>query len=219
MKKFCYDFPRPGLTVDAVIYSYFGSKLQLLLIERGIEPYMGCWALPGGFVNKNENVYQAVEREIEEETNLRIKSFEPFYFASEPGRDPRGWTVSLVFIGTIGKEHRKARAGDDARNLSWFPVNELPSIAFDHTKIIEKSRDFLLDVAGNKVVNSNLLPNEFSVKDIINLHNEIGFPIDIAEKIVKRLIETKILENANNGLYRYSAKGNNNVKKVIFPRE
>lgn len=143
MKAYNYEYPRPSVTVDIVLYSYFENDLKILLIERRNEPFAGSWALPGGFVDKNENVLQAAERELLEETNLSVSNLKQFYVASDQGRDPRGWTISIVFIGFINNLQMEAKAGDDAKNLKWFPVNNLPSLAFDHDKIIEKSKLYL----------------------------------------------------------------------------
>jgi 8-oxo-dGTP diphosphatase len=202
--KYKYDYPRPGLTVDIVIYTFSEDKLKVLLIERGIEPFLSCWALPGGFVNENENVFQAAGRELLEETNLVISDLYQFFVASDPGRDPRGWTVSLIFLGFTGKSHTLAKAGDDARNLKWFPVNDLPSLAFDHSMIIEKSLQLLKKTADHSIIDKELLPYKFRLIDFTRLLTEIGNTFEHAQKLVDRLVKLRAILSTEKEYYRFS---------------
>jgi len=136
MSTFDYPFPRPSLTVDVVVFSSTGTDLQVLLIERKEEPFAGKWAIPGGFVNEDESLEAAAERELKEETSVGGQFLIQFGSFGDPDRDPRGWTISVAFLAFATDKKMKVRAGDDAREADWFDVMELPPLAFDHEKIM-----------------------------------------------------------------------------------
>ncbi|MGA1820805.1 MAG: NUDIX domain-containing protein [Thermoplasmatota archaeon] len=128
----------PSLTVDAIISRGAGKGAEVLLIKRKNEPYKGMWALPGGFVDYGERTSDAVLREVKEETGLSCIVRELSHVASDPARDPRGHTVSIVYSLDIEGEST-LKAGDDASEAEWFPVSNLPGLAFDHEKIIRSA--------------------------------------------------------------------------------
>ena len=132
--KFCYKYPRPAYTVDAAII--YNSKI--LLIERGKYPYIGKWALPGGFMDMGETPEQAAIRELKEETGIIIKSIQQFKTYGTIDRDPRHRTISTVFYHILEDEIQGVEAGDDASDAQWFLINNLPEMAFDHKLIIEE---------------------------------------------------------------------------------
>lgn len=134
MKKYCYDYPMPAVTVDAIIIDK-ENKNKILLIERKNNPHKGMWALPGGFIEIDENLEDSIKREVLEETSLENIEFVQFKAFGDVGRDPRGRTIVVVFYGFC-ENPEKAIAGDDANTLKWFPINDLPALAFDHKKII-----------------------------------------------------------------------------------
>jgi 8-oxo-dGTP diphosphatase len=136
---YTYQYPRSALTVDAIVLRKEQDKWQLLLIERGIEPFKGKWALPGGFVNMDELLEKACIRELEEETGLKVDQMFQFKTFDAVDRDPRHRTISVVHY-TILEDNQEIRAGDDAKKAAWFPLDRLPDLAFDHAKII---RDFI----------------------------------------------------------------------------
>jgi 8-oxo-dGTP diphosphatase len=127
------------VTVDCIICSGSGIGLQILLIRRGNEPYKGLWALPGGFVDMDEDLHEAARRELLEETGIECNNLIQYKAIGTPGRDPRGRSISVVFTGLVGID-TIALPGDDAADARWFPVASLPGLAFDHSKIVE---DFL----------------------------------------------------------------------------
>lgn len=131
-----YKYPRPALTTDNVIFRFDGNNLYVLLIQRGKEPFKGMWAFPGGFVNMDETVEQAAERELEEETGLTGVILEQLHTFSDPDRDPRHRTVSVVFYG-LHHGNLYVAGGDDAAHAKWFPVDQLPDLAFDHQDIMQ----------------------------------------------------------------------------------
>lgn len=134
---YTYKYPRPALTVDAVVLRQFGGEWQILLIERGIEPYMGKWALPGGFVNMDELLENACMRELEEETGLKVEKMTQLKTFDAINRDPRHRTISVVHY-TFLTSDQEIKAGDDAKKAAWFSINNLPELAFDHAEIIQE---------------------------------------------------------------------------------
>jgi 8-oxo-dGTP diphosphatase len=126
--------PRPALTVDALVLA--GTPpASVLLIQRANEPFAGAWALPGGFVDEEERVCAAARRELLEETGVEPERQELFGVYDTPGRDPRGWTVSIVYLFRLADED-PPRGGDDAGDARWFKLDQLPNLAFDHDRII-----------------------------------------------------------------------------------
>ena len=136
-QKYTYDYPRPALTTDCVVFGFDGHEMKILLIERGNEPYKGYWAIPGGFLNMDENATQGALRELEEETGLKLNYIKEFGTFSDVNRDPRERVVSIGFYALAKKADVKG--GDDAAKAQWFPLNELPPLAFDHDIILSKA--------------------------------------------------------------------------------
>ena len=139
---YTYKYPRPAVTVDIIIIRNTCEDAELLLIQRLNPPYQNQWAIPGGFVDMDETVEQAAERELKEETGLSGIILNQFKTYSAVNRDPRGRTISIVFVG-IAPYVSKAVAGDDAKNVQWFKLNNLPKLAFDHELILIEFKDSL----------------------------------------------------------------------------
>jgi 8-oxo-dGTP diphosphatase len=134
-QKHTYDYPRPALTVDVAIVTR-EARPRVLLIRRKNDPFAGSWALPGGFVDENERLMAAAQRELVEETGVTMADLEQLYTAGDPGRDPRGWTVSVVYLAQVDPGAVKPVAADDAAEVGWFALGELPTLAFDHAMIL-----------------------------------------------------------------------------------
>ena len=132
---YVYVYPRPALTVDALVLAGENEAEKILLIRRGKEPYKGLWALPGGFVNMDEILEQAAIRELVEETGIRLESLEQFRVFDAIDRDPRYRTISVAFYAII-PEILPVKGGDDASEAAWFSLAKLPPLAFDHGEII-----------------------------------------------------------------------------------
>ena len=134
-----YDHPRPALTADLLVFVDRDDGRYLLLIRRAIEPFTGAWALPGGHVEPGETVEAAATRELAEETGLAVSDPTLVGVFSTPGRDPRGWVVSVAYRALLTFEQAQAAAaGDDAAAVGLFPLDGLPNrLAFDHAQIIE----------------------------------------------------------------------------------
>ncbi len=135
--KYVYDWPRPMVTVDAAVFTFSGDKARVLLINRGNEPFKGMWALPGGFVGMDEDLEDAVARELEEETGLVGVQLEQIRTFGTVGRDPRGRQITIVFMGIAEEEQTTIKAGDDAAQAQWFDIEKLPDdMAFDHNEVV-----------------------------------------------------------------------------------
>ena len=135
--KYIYEWPRPMVTVDAVVFGVSAVKSEVLLIERRNEPFKGHWAVPGGFVEIDEELEDAVARELAEETGLTQVRLGQLRTFGKCGRDPRGRQISIAFIGTITEGQDSVRAGDDAAEARWFDIQNLPeNLAFDHQEMI-----------------------------------------------------------------------------------
>ncbi|MBF0244407.1 MAG: NUDIX hydrolase [Planctomycetes bacterium] len=134
--SYTYPFARPALTADCAVFRRRKGKPELLLIERARDPHRGCWAFPGGFVDQDEDLEDAARRELKEETGLVAGELLQAGAFGRPGRDPRGHTVTVVYTGELTGACEPA-AGDDAAKARWFPLDALPSLAFDHREILE----------------------------------------------------------------------------------
>lgn len=140
--SYTYDYPRPMLTADCVVVR---SGSEVLLVRRGGEPFKGCWALPGGFMEMDETIEHCAVRELEEETGLRFaeRDLRLIGVYSAPGRDPRGRTVTAAYRVELveqSAENGRPVAGDDAAEVRWWPLAALPPLAFDHAEIIAAAR-------------------------------------------------------------------------------
>ncbi|MCX7696675.1 MAG: NUDIX hydrolase [Bacteroidales bacterium] len=145
MKRWCYDYPRPAVTVDAILLYKEKKNVFVALIKRKNEPYKNLWALPGGFVDENETLEHAIRREVKEELQIDLpeETFNQFRAYSDPKRDPRHRTITITFIAWLD-DQIKLSAADDAAEASWFSLFSLPSMAFDHAKILEDVKKHLL---------------------------------------------------------------------------
>ena len=135
-KTYCYDYPRPMLTVDAVVFRQTRERLEVLVVERGKAPFAGFLALPGGFVEIDEDLADAAKRELFEETGFKNVSLTQLSTFGKPGRDPRGRNISVVFVGVARGTAHRVRGGDDATRALWIPARRPGALAFDHNEIL-----------------------------------------------------------------------------------
>jgi 8-oxo-dGTP diphosphatase len=135
MKKYCYDYPMMSVTTDCIVIKNNGKTPKVLLIQRKHEPYINKWALPGGFVEIDEDLEEGAQRELEEETGIKGLNLVQFRTYGKPGRDPRGRTISVVYFANLDNEVT-VTASDDAAEAAWFDLNDLPALAFDHEDIL-----------------------------------------------------------------------------------
>lgn len=168
---YTYDYPRPAVTTDCVIFGYDGKELKVLLIERGIEPFKGCWAFPGGFLNMDEDALAGARRELKEETGLEDAFIEQFHTFSEPGRDPRGRVITIAHYALV--KIQEVEGGDDAAQARWFPIGEVPPLAFDHDRILRMAMSRLKERIHFEPVGFELLPDVFTMPQLQNLYESI----------------------------------------------
>lgn len=166
-KQYCYEYPRHSVTVDMAVFAFDGEALRVLLIERKHKPFAGCWALPGGFLEMDEPAAKGALRELREETGVtRIRGVEAIGFYSEPGRDPRGPTISLAHAAVVRWPPPRAAGGDDAAAAEWHDANCPPRLAFDHAQVLADARRWLATKLGEPATASVLLPKSFRDADI-----------------------------------------------------
>lgn len=175
-----YEYERPALTVDCVVFGLnFGgaddgeNTLDVLLVERKLPPFEGAWALPGGFAQRDETLEAAARRELSEETNVGDVFLEQLYTFGDPGRDPRGWTVTVAYYALVASKQHQVRGGSDATRAGWFPVRALPRLAFDHAAIIDAAWQRLKGKVRYAPIGFELLPRKFTISQLQKLYETI----------------------------------------------
>ncbi len=147
---YTYRYPRPAVTADSVVMT-MESAPQVLLIERGFDPYKGCWAFPGGFMNMDETAEQCAIRELEEETGLHVTELYQIGAYSKVDRDPRGRTITVAYLVIVDKTIA-VTGQDDAAKAKWFPIDALPPLAFDHEDIMQDAIKCLQNTVSTRLV-------------------------------------------------------------------
>ncbi|HSC88133.1 MAG TPA: NUDIX domain-containing protein, partial [Polyangiaceae bacterium] len=168
---YTYKYPRAALTVDCVVFAVDDDGLKVLLIERAAEPFVGHWALPGGFVRVDETTDEAARRELQEETGLRDVFLEQLYTFSSVARDPRERVVSVGHYALV--KPSAVEAGSDASKAQWFDVGELPELAFDHDEIVAVALERLRGKVRYQPLGFELLPNKFTLGQLQRLYESI----------------------------------------------
>jgi 8-oxo-dGTP diphosphatase len=170
-KMYSYKYPHPAVTADCVIFGFDGVSIKVLLIQRGIEPYKGQWAFPGGFLKMDETVEECAKRELEEETGLKSASVEQFYTFSAVNRDPRERVITVAHYALVRLS--EVKGGDDAASAKWFAMNEIPSLAFDHDHILRLAVKCLKERICFEPIGFELLPEVFTMTELQNLYEAI----------------------------------------------
>lgn len=170
-----YSHPRPALTVDCVVFGLAdgSNDLQVLLIQRALEPFEGRWALPGGFVNMNEDLETAARRELREETGAEVDYLEQLYTFGAPGRDPRGRTVSVAYYGLVRSRDHVVAASSDARRALWVSHHQAKDLAFDHDEIVQAALTRLRGKIVYEPIGFNLLPRKFTLGQLQSVYETI----------------------------------------------
>ena len=185
---YSYAYPHPAVSTDLVIFTIQDEQLRVLLIERGGEPYQGCWALPGGFVEIDEGLEQAALRELEEETGITGVYLEQLYTFGEPHRDPRERVITVAYYAMVAPDRTTLRPASDARDAAWFPCDGLPPLAFDHDAIIALALQRLTSKIEYSTIALQFLPQAFTLGELQRVYEVIlGEPLD------KRNFRKKIL--------------------------
>jgi 8-oxo-dGTP diphosphatase len=183
-----YDYPRPSVTVDCVVLGLDADDLKVLLIQRGVAPFQHAWALPGGFVQDDEDLDEAARRELREETDLADVYLEQLYTFGAPDRDPRGRVITVAYYALAKLSDHRIRAATDAENVGWYPLHELPALAFDHEAIIERAVERLRGKVRYAPIGFELLPPRFSLTQLQRLYE-----IVLERSLDKRNFRKKIL--------------------------
>jgi len=248
LPKYGYEYPRPAVTTDCVIFGFDlrRADLQILLIERGIEPFKGQWALPGGFVRiesttnvaglveteKNESLEECALRELREETGLGINYIQEIGTFSAPGRDPRGVIITDAYFALVNLQN--VRGGDDARRAEWVPlkkvlgaIKEGQHLAFDHDKIVQKAVRALKEEIYFRPIGFDLLPMEFSMSELQHLYEAITERKFDRRNFARKMLDIGILDQIPSDapatrrtptLYRFNKEKYDEFKSSDRPR-
>lgn len=208
---FTYPYPRPSVTCDVVVFTMHADDLAVLLIQRKSEPFKGKWALPGGFVDENESLERAAKRELAEETGVTGARLEQIGSFGDPGRDPRGHTVTVAYM-TLFVAEPKIKAGDDAAAAEWIPLRSLPlgaeangrgapakkraarssvQLAFDHAKIIGAAYRRLCMILEDPVRERrfDLLPSRFTLAELQRFYEVVSGRSFVARTFRKNIVD------------------------------
>jgi len=221
-----YEYPRAALTVDCSVFGFDEGDLKVLLIERGVDPFKGRWALPGGFVRVDETLDAAARRELEEETGLRDVFLEQLYTFGEVSRDPRERVVSVAYYALVKLSDHAAKAATDAANARWFVISKVPKLAFDHKEILRAAVERLKGKVRYQPIGFELLPAKFTLSQLQHLYEAVlGTEIDkrnFRKKVLSFGVLVPLMENQMLGrhrpaqLYRFDSEKYRKLKKRGF---
>ena len=190
---YTYKYPRPMVTVDLVVFSFDGKGMRSLFIRRKHDPFAGHWAIPGGYVEMDESIEAAAVRELKEETGLDSPAIvEQIGAYGDPGRDPRGRTISIAHVGIVRGPSPSVKGGDDAENASWLEPSEVQGLAFDHDQILARAREWLKTAVTRDDVVLGLLPKTFLKDDVAAIFRSA----DAKSMSADRWIESRLGEQA-----------------------
>jgi 8-oxo-dGTP diphosphatase len=183
-----YEYPRPALAVDAVVFGLDDEDLKALLIRRDLDPFRGRWALPGGFVRVEESLEAAVRRELREETGVTQLFLEQLYTFGDVERDPRDRVVTVAYYALVKLSDHRITAATDARDAAWFAVSEARGLAFDHDRILAAALERLKGKVRYQPIGFELLPPEFTLSQLQRLYETV-----LEKPLDKRNFRKKIL--------------------------
>ena len=225
--KYHYKYPHPSVTTDCVIFGFDGTGLKVLLIERGIMPFKGRWAFPGGFIRMDESAEEGAQRELFEETGLQTAYIRQFHTFSTPDRDPRERVITIAYFALV--RISEVRGGDDAAKARWFPLDEVPALAFDHDLILRHALTELRRQIHFEPIGFELLPEKFTMKQLQHLYEAIlGVKFDrrnFSNKMLKLGLLTELEERVplvNKKvafLYKFNPASYNEMKEKGFRLE
>ncbi len=200
--KYSYEYPRPAVTTDCIIFGFDAGEIKVLLVERGIEPFRGRWAFPGGFLHMDENADECARRELFEETGLENVFIEQLYTFSDVDRDPRGRVITVSYYALVKLANYMVQAGDDAQNAKWFPISKVPPLAFDHDRILRVALNRLRGKIRYQPIGFELLPEKFTMPELQTLYETI-----LEMQLDRRNFRRKILDTGLLIDHQESVKG------------
>lgn len=193
--KFCYEYPHPAVTTDCVIFGYDVKEgLSILLVERGLDPYKGHWAFPGGFMRIDEDAETGAKRELKEETGLETAYVEQFGCFTDVNRDPRERVITIAFFALIKKS--EVKGGDDASDARWFPIDNVPPLAFDHDRILRVALSRLKQQIHFEPIGFELLPEVFTMPQLQDLYESILEVSFDRRNFANKMVKTGVLVEA-----------------------
>ena len=225
---YTYKYPRPSVTTDCVIFGYDTKEgLSVLLIKRGIEPFKDHWAFPGGFIKMDEDAETCARRELKEETSLETAHIEQFGCFSEVNRDPRERVITIAYYALVKKS--EVVGGDDASEAHWFPIDNVPPLAFDHDRILRVALKTLKEKIHFMPIGFELLPSVFTMPQLQELYEsilEVKFDRrNFSNKMLKLGILTVVGERPKNAgtripiTYKFNEDNYNELKSKGFRLE
>ena len=190
--SYIYQYPHPAVTTDSVVFGFDGKELKILLIRRGIEPFKGRWAFPGGFMCIDETAEECAKRELQEETGLSIHVLKQLGAFSDVHRDPRERVITIAFYALV--QPSAVEGGDDASHAEWFSIEDVPQLAFDHDFILRKAMSQLRKDIYFEPIGFELLDKEFTMSELQRLYESIlGVHFD-RRNFEKKMLQSGILQ-------------------------
>jgi 8-oxo-dGTP diphosphatase len=215
---YCYEYPRPAVTVDIILFTFAENDLKVLLIERKHDPFAATWALPGGFVEIDEDLEDAALRELAEETNVTEVYLEQLYTFGEPGRDPRTRVITVAYFALLSTDQvarLQIQGASDATHARWWSMYALPPLAFDHDRILQYALQRLRWKLEWTALGFLLLPKEFTLSELQKVYETVlNEPLD-KRNFRRKILATDVLEESGNiregdhrpaKLYRFTAQ-------------
>ncbi len=183
-----YPYPHPAVTTDIVIFTLHEDALKVLLVKRSNKPYQGSWALPGGFVNIDEDLDTAASRELREETGVSGVYLEQLYTFGDPQRDPRERVISVAYYALVHLDSVSLRASSDASRVAWHACSNLPELAFDHSKIIDLAQRRLAAKTNYSTIALNFMPEKFTLSELQRVY-EIIMGTDLDKRNFRKRVQ------------------------------
>jgi 8-oxo-dGTP diphosphatase len=215
---YTYEHPRPSVTVDMILFAFQNDELTVLLIRRTHDPFAGKWALPGGFVGEQEDLYDAALRELQEETNVTNVYLEQLFTFGQPERDPRARVITVAYFALLSADElaeQRIRSGSDAGEARWWSIYALPDLAFDHARILDYALQRLRWKLEWTALGFLLLPREFTLSELQKVYETVlREPLD-KRNFRRKILSAGVLEETGNmragdhrpaKLYRFSAE-------------
>ena len=184
----CYQYPHPAVTTDVAVFTIRDQKLQLLLVQRADEPYQSMWALPGGFLEIDEDLEACAKRELAEETGICGVYLEQLYTFGSPSRDPRERIISVTYYALVPSDRLQPKAASDAIEAQWFALDQMPPLAFDHQQIVALAQRRLAAKLDYSTIAFQFMPETFTLSEL-----QAVYEILINERLDKRNFRKKIL--------------------------